>query len=51
MRYINKLTGASIETNAVLSGENWEEVKEKKEVKPEEVKEEPKETKKKATKK
>ncbi len=50
MRYVNKMTGTSIETNAILSGENWEEVSVKKEVVPEEVKEEPKE-KKKTTKK
>ena len=51
MRYINKLTGATVETNAVISGLNWEKVEVKKQSNPEEVKEEPKETKKKVAKK
>ena len=48
MKYKNKLTGATIETNAVLKGANWEVISEKKEIKVEakELKEEPKEKKK-----
>ena len=49
MKYINKLTGATIETKATLTGENWQVVEAKKENKVE-VEEEPKETKKKAKK-
>lgn len=49
MKYKNKLTGAIIDTKAVLSGENWEAVEGKKESE-EKVKEEPKEAKKKAKK-
>ena len=42
MKYRNKTTGVVIETKAVIAGENWQAITEKKE----EVKEEPKEEKK-----